>query len=304
MAVCLLMMSMAASAITINKALLQHNGEVTLFDGDSLQAAVDAATDGDTIYLTLGTFKQFTVNKKITICGTGETSIIDGPVDIAIPGTPTLTSPVLEALAVSGTITVKSAVNDLIIRKCKAANMSFSADVDKAVIDRCYITNTLSLSSYIKGMTVVNTKLYTVEATSSTRNTTFVNCNFRWITSARFAGTIINSIIYQTYEPLASTVLMNTLLNSNSSSTASSSVTQDCYWTNDFGLNDYVEYFPRYSDSKPVSSFLGTDGKEVGIYGGDTPYTLKPSVPTVTSSSLDLDTEKKVLNVKLTVSPQ
>lgn len=307
MAVCLLMMSMAASAITINKALLQHNGEVTLFDGDSLQAAVDAATDGDTIYLTLGTFKQFTVNKKITIRGTGETSIIDGHVDIAIPGTPTLTSPVLEALAVSGTITVKSAVNDLIIRKCKAAYMSFSADVDKAVIDRCYITNTLYLSSYIKGMTVVNTKLYAVEGTSSTRNTTFVNCNFRYISTNHFAGTIINSVINSTSnQDLSSTVILNSLINTHLTNLATSSVTQGCYYIYYYGdviVGSNVEciYTAAELQSK---GYLGTDGKEVGIYGGDTPYTLKPSVPTVTSSSLDLDTEKKVLNVKLTVSPQ
>ena len=52
--------------------------------------------------------------------------------------------------------------------------------------------------------------------------------------------------------------------------------------------------------------YLGTDGTVVGIYGGDTPYTgnLTPSVPKVTSSDLDLDNANKVLNVKLTVSPQ
>ena len=51
-------------------------------------------------------------------------------------------------------------------------------------------------------------------------------------------------------------------------------------------------------------SYLGTDGTVVGIYGGETPYTLEPTVPKVTDSNLQLDMENKKLNVNLTVSPQ
>lgn len=304
--VAMLMVSMTANAITINKALLQHNGEVTLFDGNNIQDAVNAATDGDTIYLTLGTFKPFTINKKITIRGTGETSIIDGNVTIAIPNQQTLTSPVLEALAVSGTVNVSSAVNDMILRKCKIANMTFGANVDGAVIDRCYITNTLTLSSYINGMTVVNTKLYGVGANSgASNNTTFVNCNIWHLSCNYFAGTIINSILYSTNSTsitINSTVLLNTYINNNLG-IGSSSVMQNCYRGNDVWI---------YSDCEcncdtnylQTNNYLGTDGTVVGIYGGDTPFTLEPSVPKVTSSDLDLDNENKVLNVKLTVSPQ
>ena len=192
MTVCIIMMSITASAISINKALLDHNGTVTLYDG--LQEAINASADGDVIYLTLGTFKgPFTVSKKVTIRGTGETSIIDGDVSISIPGAPKLTSPVLEALAVSGTVSVNSEVNDMILRKCKTASITIGANVDGAVLDRCYITNTLTLSSYIKGMTVVNTKLNIVEANSgATQNTSFVNCNFNYLNTNYFSGTIIN----------------------------------------------------------------------------------------------------------------
>lgn len=303
--VAMLMVSMTANAITINKALLQHNGEVTLFEGNNIQDAVNAAVDGDTIYLTLGTFKPFTINKKITIRGTGETSIIDGNVTIDIPNQQTLTSPVLEALAVSGTVNVSSAVNDMILRKCKIANMTFGANVDGAVIDRCYITNTLTLSSYINGMTVVNTKLNRVEANSgASNNTTFVNCNIWYLRCDYFAGTIINSILYfpNNNRTINSTVLLNTYIN-NELSIGSSSVMQNCYRGNDVGINYDCEC-SRDTNYLQTNNYLGTDGTVVGIYGGDTPFTLEPSVPKVTSSDLDLDNENKVLNVKLTVSPQ
>lgn len=305
MAVCIIMMSMTASAISINKALLDHNGTVTLYDG--LQEAINASSDGDVIYLTLGTFKgPYTVSKKISIRGTGATSIIDGDVSISIPGAPKLTSPVLEALAVSGIVSVNSEVNDIILRKCKMANIEINANVDGAVLDRCNMTEFLTLSSYIKGMTVVNTIINNLRAkTGATNNTTFVNCYITRLTTDNFSATIINSIIlyggYYNYSSdtrsitISSTVLLNSLINANYITIGASSVAQNCYKVNNPSTD---------KASLQTNNYIGTDGTIVGHFGGDTPYTLEPSVPKVTSSSLDLDMEKKELKVKLTVSPQ
>lgn len=313
LAVCLIMMSLTASAVTINKALLEHNGEVTLFDGDKIQDAISAASDGDVIYLTLGTFKPFNVTKQITIRGTGDTSIIDGDVTISMPGAPKLTSPVLESLAVSGTVHVGAQLDDVIIRKCKIANFTIGAQIDGAVIDRCYITSALTLSSYIKGMTVVNTKLYSVKANSgATQNTTFVNCNIYALNTNNFSATIMNSIVQSiannyNHTTLNSTVVLNSLINKYHESyftLGSSSITQECYIVNE---QDVVtsscdcKYDIYTLQSK---AYLGTDGTVVGIYGGDTPFTLDPTVPKVTNSDIKLDTKTKKLNVKLTVSPQ
>lgn len=263
--------------------------------------------------MSLGTFKgPFTVSKKITIRGTGETSIIDGDVSISIPGSPKLTSPVLEALSVSGTVNVGAQVDDMIIRKCKIAKFTIGAQVDGAVLDRCYITQSLALSSYIKGMTVVNSIAYCLYANSgATSNTTFVNSDLYLSNCNNFSGTIINSIVRHLgsgSKTLNSTVLLNTLIFSyryqdgnsyyygDQLSIGTSSVKQGCYT---------ITYISDTSTSSLQSNgYLGTDGTVVGIYGGDTPYTLEPSVPKVTSSSLDLDLDKKELNVKLTVSPQ
>ena len=332
LAVCFMIVSITASAVSINKALLDHNGTVTTYD--DLQAAINASANGDIIYLTLGTFKgPFTINKAITIRGTGETSIIDGNVTVSISGTPEITNPIFEALTVSGSVTINSAMSNLMVRKCKITGglgldgtinggkiercqigkMTFGGTVDNVYIDRCYITSTLSLSSTINGMTVVNTKLYDVIANSgATGNTTFVNCNIYSLFTSNFSGTIINSIIQSpansqsgTYN-LSSTVLLNTIINQcqyyGSFTIGSSSVTQNCYFVNS---RNYVN---SSCNSNPDSNYLGTDGTIVGIYGGSTPYSdegmFTPSVPKVTSSSLDLDMKNKQLNVKLTVSPE
>jgi hypothetical protein len=165
-------------------------------------------------------------------------------------------------------------------------------------------------------MTVVNTKLCNVKANSgATQNTTFVNCNISSLYALYFSGTIINSIIYRSvnssgntgYEAsqISSTVLLNTLYTPYVSF-STSSVKQNCYDKK----SNYSSYLSSTCDCIESTStqqsygYLGTDGTVVGIYGGKTPYTLVPSVPKVTSSDLQLDNENKILNVKLTVSPQ
>ena len=154
-------------------------------------------------------------------------------------------------------------------------------------------------------MTVVNTKLYAVNASSgATQNTTFVNCNFYNLYSDNFSGTIINSIIdhnYYTSVTINSTVVLNSLYNSGHIRIGTSSVFQNCYSGASITSNCECTYDTLTLQSK---GYLGTDGTVVGIYGGDTPYTLEPSVPKVTSSDLKLDMEQKKLNVTLTVSPQ
>lgn len=332
MAVCLIMMSMTASAITINKALLDHNGQVTLFDGDKIQDAVNAAADGDVIYLTLGTFKPFNVTKKITIRGTGETTVIDGEVNISIPNNPTLEKPVLEALAVSGSVTVNNAVSNFMMRQCKIlselnlqakvakgtiercqiGSMSFTGTIQDLTIDRSDITSGLALSSTIESMTVINTKISSLSANSgATSNTTFVNCNLVISNCAYFSATIINSIVTHNTaidKTLNSTVLVRSLINQYSDydyslsvmSIGTSSVCQNCYIKS-------TQYLDTSTSSLQTKGYLGTDGTVVGVYGGDTPFDdnmLVPSVPKVTSSDIKLDTEQKKLNVNLTVSPQ
>jgi hypothetical protein len=321
------MMSMTASGLTINKALLDHNGEVTLFDGNNIQDAINAAEDGDVIYLTLGTFKPFNVTKQITIKGTGETSIVDGDVKISIPNSPTLSNPVLETLKVSGSVKVTAPLTNLVVRQCKVTSsfgieakvtggtiercpigtMSFTGVIQDLTIDRCNVGSGFALSSTIESMTVVNSYINSLSANSgATNNTTFANCNLYFNSCSYFSGTIINSIVgHIGYDmTLKSTVLVNSLINKKCGSyymsIGTSSVLQNCYTVSVNGMD-------TSTSTLQANGYLGTDGTVVGMYGGDTPYDanmLVPSVPKVTSSDIKLDNEKKELNVKLTVSPQ
>lgn len=312
MAVCLVMIGISASAVTINKVLLQHKGNVTLFDGDDMQSAIDAAADGDIIYMTLGAFnKPFTINKEISIRGVGEKTVVNGGVTVDIPNSPKLENTLMEGVRVIGTLDVKSAVDNLVISKCMIDNVKFSADVSGVILDRCYVTASLALSTYIKDITVNNSKIYKLTAQEgTTKNTTFVNCNIALFYPLNFCGTIINSAIqyseYGTAE-ISSSVLMNTLVNTFASQlkVSTTSVALDCYLVSSYNRLVGESCNIAYSDEQlKTNGYLGTDGTVVGINGGDTPFTLVSSVPTVTSSELNLDLEERKLNVKLTVSPK
>ena len=48
-------------------ALLSHQGKQTAYAAENVQAAVDAAVEGDTIHLAPGYYKEITLNKKVYI---------------------------------------------------------------------------------------------------------------------------------------------------------------------------------------------------------------------------------------------
>ena len=69
----------------------------------------------------------------------------------------------------------------------------------------------------------------------------------------------------------------------------------NCY---NVAISDYT------SSDILANGYLGNDGTVIGPLGGNTPYTLEPAVPTVTESSMKVDTDKQQLQVTLTVSPK
>ena len=99
---------------------------------------------------------------------------------------------------------------------------------------------------------------------------------------------------------MESSVFTNTLFNnSGESSIGSSSSQTNCYFiSNSDGACDDSTLESRYG----LSEYRGTDGTEVGIYGGTTPFTLDPQVAKVTESTFTVDTDAKKLTVKLKVA--
>ena len=98
---------------------------------------------------------------------------------------------------------------------------------------------------------------------------------------------------------MESSVFTNTLFNTDDGSIGSSSSQTNCYFVNNsYGACDDSTLESNYD----LSNYRGTDGTEVGVYGGSTPFTLDPQVAKVTESTFTVDTTNKKLSVKLKVA--
>lgn len=303
--VCLLATITAAQAASTQKCLLQHQGTVKLFDADNITGAMSAAADGDTLYLTAGEFPGFTISKKITVRGAGTATKITGDVTVNIAGTPTLTQTLLEGVNLDSSkknVVLSSSMKGVKIKQCSMYKLLTNANNSDVIIDRCSISYELCFSdSYIKSMTVLNSYIGNLgDSYSSTKNIiNFINCNIRFDSPSRIAGTFVNCSItrYSTSsssQPLANCSFVNCLFNWDASSYfASSTTAQQCYYdaTCDWNAATFESL-----------GYMGNDGRVVGYMGGATPYTLDLAVPKVTESQISLDPKTRVLNVNIKVS--
>ena len=307
---CMLMVSIAMFGGTNNKILLHHEGNVKIFNTDQLTDALNASVDGDTIFLPQGTFKGFDITKKITVRGVGAKTILSSAVKVAVPGTPTFTSPVFESVKITGSFTVSQACKSMQLKKCwLTGGFSVSAKSEDIVLDRCYSGgSTFNLSSNLISMNVFNSYIYNLNNNNGNEySATFVNC----LIGDRRSGdsqTYINCIIdnsYYSYK-LENCNLSNCLYNTSTSNTynssiGSSSTLQDCYGVENDGYLDGIS-----KENLLTNKYLGNDGTIVGPYGGASPYDpeMLPAAPRVESSSVKLDIDNKKLNVTLKVTAQ
>ena len=85
--ICFAVLGISQAKAQAAKVALQHDGNVTLFNADELQKALDASVDGDIIYLNEGTFRGYvTISKKVSVIGAGENTTIDGSLTVKSDG--------------------------------------------------------------------------------------------------------------------------------------------------------------------------------------------------------------------------
>jgi hypothetical protein len=310
---CFALVSMTIKAQTA-KVALQHNGSVTLYDADKLADALTASVDGDTLYLNEGRFAgNVTITKMVSIIGSGANTILTGNVQVSIPGTPTLTSHLLDALYLDNkSITVTLPLKGLKIRKCQFYGLNFNALTEDVTIDRCYSRGNSNasfwLSNNIKRMNVINSKVWTLRGEAEyAGDANFINCNiyniYNWNTSENCRATYMNCIIgmwqYNNDNYAPSTTYVNCLCGSNY---FVNSVNQNCWNYRTNSILDSSTNCSLSDDQLRSNNYLGTDGTVVGITGGTTPFTLVPTVPKVSDYSIKVDTQTKKLNVNIKVT--
>ena len=319
----LLMLMVSATAFAGNaKCLLHHNGAVTIYDSDDIEAALTASADGDTLFLSEGSFAGFTITKKITVRGSGQYTKVGGDITVNIAGSPSLTNALLEGIYCNSDLKIIADVNGMQVKQCVFSNFAVpTADISNAVFDKVYITNQLNLNKYVKSLTVNNSKIYDLSHQTylngsyaygllSNASIYFFNCNIRSASGIPYVS-FLNCIFGYTsnlqYCNISFCLYAKSYgLNYDEVSTSVS----NCYVNTDDNdgnsgsnalLSNTVEC--RHNASTLVSKgFTGNDGTAVGCMGGSTPYTLVLAGPKVTESSIQLDNETKQLSVTLKVT--
>ena len=296
---CMFMLGVGTNAANDGKAILHHDKKpAAIYDADQLSEALIAATAGDTIYLSAGMYPTFTLDKAITIKGAGTNTKISNGVTIDIPGNPTLTSSLLEAVEVNGAITVKSDMTNFLIKMVKTTDLQFANQLNtNALVDRCYLDK-FTITSAMTDFYVRNSYIWNLTSTSLKFNKcNFINCRIQgdW---SKAAGRFINCELRRTGDntSIKSSILSYSLVYSYFNSVDPSSYQEKVYFD---AKSDWLSV-----DDRLNKGYICKDGTVVGVEGGKTPYSLTPSGPKETSSTVKVSDSEKKLNVSITVSPK
>ena len=280
-----LMMLCSLVAMSKKGVVLESNGKATMYS--DLTTAVNAAVDGDVIYLVRNTSydcpKGLLIQRLIQLRGDG-TPTINGDVTISIDGMPDMKEPVIEGIIVNGKVTVTQSINNFKLRHCQFYTIQFAAPMPNGLIDRCYASDVFMIPPVSENFTVRNSIIYNLKSISLDNNTTlFVNCNIYYIHCELAAGTFVNCLINRGYD-YEKFALKNSVL--ASCGYCYDVFERDYSTTIEFNCpnrsyNDYGYVVSYYGNS--YVDWTGDDGTKMGAEGGATPYTLTPTVmPKVT----------------------
>ena len=318
-------------------ATLNHGEAVSVFYGASaLAEAYDAATHGDVITLSNGTFNSVDIAKNITVRGagmdeTGPCTRINGDFNLyGVPDSVDATGHLtLEGVYHDGDIyyttrdsTYTSPIKNAHFVKCRLNKINYyyhKNDVlQNAVFLQCRIKGGLYLQTLECYAHCINSVIYNpISSSSKDTQFEFTNCLVignpsNWDHSL-FTNCILK--ITNSYSVPSSCMVSNCLGIGYKTSTFD--IFQNLYPANKYGTikeADIATIFKTfkgtYSDTETFEltdeakvQYLGTDGTEVGIYGGSLPFTTESSLPKIKKFNVaSKSTEDGKLKVEIEVS--
>lgn len=291
-------------------ATLSHEGTISTFYGaGALRAAHAAAADGDIITLSSGSFVSTDITKGITLRGAGmevnsevhgEPTIISGDFSIAIPEETTerLT---IEGIYHNATIYVtKQLENATFLKNRFRTFYDYTGTIKNATFIHCRISESLSLSADCSAACVNCIIMNPSTISNSTSNFECVNCvldkgnNWNNFHSSSLKNCIL--IVTQNYSiPGTCTVYNCVALSDEFPSRIFSNVPN----TTNIVLNrsEVNQFFKSgnstYNDNEKYelpeeaqSQYVGTNGTQVGIYGGTLPFSSTPTNPQITKCNV------------------
>ncbi len=305
-------------------ATLTHGENVTMYYGTyALRDAHNAAVSGDVINLSSGAFQAVEIKKAITLRGTGidaqEPTFIVNDLYINIPTSDTGRLS-MEGIRCGNTVYLKGTLTNAYFLKCQFSEMRChtgnTPTIKNAMLADCKIIDYMKLYGN-STFQFINSYVGWFENSSSNSAASFINCvvrpennNPNYLSNSQLINCVIftsNSDYYTNKLPSASVgsncvaIGYTELFNYSPASTGNKKST-------------FAELFKtfkgNYSDSETFeltdaakTKFLGTDGTQVGMYGGVLPYTSTPSYPQITKMNVaSKTTADGKLSVEIEVS--
>lgn len=294
-------------------ATLFHDGDIKTFYGTgALRSAHAAAVHGDVITLSSGSFTATDITKAVTLRGAGmeydsisviEPTIISGDFSIQIASDSTLQNNNLVMEGIyhnsNGTIIVEGPLNNPQFVKCRLYEISCSYtngmyyanfincviarqvyfyDYGSATFVNCYVNdlyqNNSRSSHEFQNCVVKDDNFFNVH------NTVFRNC-FLYAASTTNCNLPTFSPAYNCVGYTDSTTGGIFTNQSNTTNTKVSSLS-DVFktWTGSSLANFKAERLELTDAAK--TKYLGSDGTQIGIYGGSIPFDPRPSNPQIT----------------------
>lgn len=305
---------MAATATYAQSSLvatLSHSGDIKVFHGaSSLKQAMEAAEHGDIITLASGRYDAVNITKAVTLRGAGmeEDTItgtfrtqIAGDFDINIEET-TDSHLTIEGIYNDNTITMYGTLNNAMLQKCKFATINCSSaenTVNFLTCIHCYITGSINLPKNCS-VNYINS-IITTPANKHGGSMEFTNCFIFYTPRYVFNSFFTNCLFYgwdERYDNNFGGYYAGRLNNTNMAtycagcskggsspfeiidSSTNKSFTYDM-WGTLFKPNTFYEL-----TDEAKQEYVGNDGTEIGIYGGNLPWNTRILSPQITKCNV------------------
>ena len=311
-------------ATTQTATLIKGDGTTTIYYGaNALKSALNNTDDGSRILLSSGNFNSFSsISRNVTITGVGyEINYANNKVPTYINGGIGTTYSdkgnglIFENMYINGNVTMdmNSSPSNIIIRNCYIAGgiINRYAGGNEGFL----ITNSIIEGTVDNPGTKVNNSIIGGLAHDNSELTGIVSNSIIYQLNDVQNVEFYNNIILSVHEDDPNWVRTNCTAYNNLVPDAKifSSIPDQMKGGNYTASIENIfvsknDTMPSLKDDyhlKTPEAYKGTDDTQVGIYGGETPFTSSARKPRITSSSIDWQTDAKgCLKFSVTVEAQ
>lgn len=293
-----------ATAQTVGVAVLTHGDDNTMFYGNTaLQEAVKAATDGDVISLSPGTFiglKDFS-KSGLTIIGSGmnegpSQTILTGGALRASYSSKKFVKLTLKNVYIDGSVIAGNGNYELSLEKCRV-NGTYDCDIEDNQTSTIKMVNCVTGGDSKKVDRFTNTILSAYNCVlrpadiggDVSRSRVLANCILLCSPANGTTGTLNNCIIISEDSSILPLSIRATNCRAISNRTAyfqTQVLNNEVYKENPFIEGSFYELKPELA-----STWVDENGEQIGIYGGPEPFSALPDVPRFTKFNVPSRTD-------------